>query len=172
LVEYFLGLVTSVRPFSNIREIEMTEQKAKPKLIACIIVLAIPALLLINGFMPHSDSSSKDTPSPEPTQALGGYCLSVMGYLDNAVQVMAGAGTTTTEADILPVLKEEGDKLYRGFDTTMVDTAANVALLNNSGNDLLRIRVDIINGDDTSPDTKLFVSRYRKIKKMCASETN
>jgi hypothetical protein len=145
----------------------MSEQRSKPKPILYLVILAIPLFLLISAFMPKSSSTTDPTTSPEPQQALGGYCPAVMRYLNDAVQVMGGAGETTTADDIVPVLKDSGEKLSQGFDTNMVDTASNVALLNNAGKDLLRIRVDILNGDDVEADASRFMDRYNKINSMC-----
>jgi hypothetical protein len=100
---------------------------------------------------------------------MGGYCVTIMSYLQQSVNVMAGAGTTYTEADLMSTLKENGDKLSQGFDASMVDTQTNADLLYAAGNALLRIRVDVENGTATSADSSEFLAKFKEIKAICGS---
>ena len=117
--------------------------------------------------MPKSSSTTDPTTSPEPVQVLGGSCQSVMRYLNKAVIVLGGAGETTTIDDILPVLQNSGDLLTGGYGSDDLGGMANYNLVNGAGKDLLKLRVDLVEGYDITEDSASFLDRYTKIKAMC-----
>lgn len=112
-------------------------------------------------------SSAPESQTSEPVQALGGSCQSVMRYLNKAVIVLGGAGETTTIDDILPVLQNSGELLTGGFGSEDLGGMANYNLVNGAGKDLLRLRVDLVNGNDITQDSNSFLNGYNTIKAMC-----
>jgi hypothetical protein len=92
---------------------------------------------------------------------MGGYCVTIMGYLQQSHNAMAGSGIDHT-------LKEIGDYL-QGFDSSMVDGQSNADLLYSAGKDLLRVRVDLGYGNDKEADRAAFLAKFRKIQAICGT---
>jgi hypothetical protein len=80
---------------------------------------------------------------------------------------MDNAGITATEDEVLATLKDSGDLLSQGYDLSMIEDQKNLTLVRNAGLDLLKIRVSLVYGEDTSADVKLFVQRYLKLNEIC-----
>ena len=140
----------------------------KPKSLKVFAISSLALTLLLTGCSASSSSSDSNS-TPPVAEPMGGYCVTIMSYLQQSVNVMAGAGTTSTPGDILSTLKENGDKLSKGFDSSMVDTQSNADLLYQAGNALLRIRVDVENGNATSADSSEFLAKFKKIKAICGT---
>jgi len=138
------------------------------KLITGTLILG----LALTGCSSGSKTSPEEditatTEAPEEVQALGGSCQSVMRYLNKAVVVLGGAGETTTMDDILPVLQNSGEMLTGGFGSEDLGGMSNYNLVNGAGKDLLRMRVDLIDGTDVSEDSASFLEGFNTIKAMC-----
>jgi hypothetical protein len=114
-----------------------------------------------------SSQTSLEGDTPEQVQALGGSCQSVMRYLNKAVIALGGAGETTTIDDLLPILQNSGEMLTGGFGSEDLGGMANYNLVNGAGKDLLRMRVDLVEGNDPSEDSTSFLNGYNTIKEMC-----
>jgi hypothetical protein len=103
----------------------------------------------------------------EIVEPLGGYCSSVQRQIGDAYDIMENAGITATEDEVIATLKESGELLSQGYDLSMIEDQTNLTLVRNAGLDLLRIRVSLVYGEDTSADVKLFVQRYLKLNEIC-----
>jgi len=136
-----------------------------------LTTLAILASLVFSTSGCSLGGGSSAEPTEEatktPESAMGGYCLVIMRYLNDAVDVMAGAGETTTIDDIDSVLKYSGDQLSKGFDASNAGSTENAKLLQEAGDLLLKIRVKALNGDDPTTDSKAFIDLYSNIKTKC-----
>jgi hypothetical protein len=129
------------------------------------------ATLISQGDIRLREECSKDSrPTEEPVEIaepLGGYCSTVQRQIGDAYDIMENAGITATEDEVIATLKESGELLSQGYDLSMIEDQTNLTLVRNAGLDLLRIRVSLVYGEDTSADVKLFVQRYLKLNEIC-----
>jgi hypothetical protein len=129
------------------------------------------ATLISQGDVRLKEECSKESrPMDEPVEVvepLGGYCSSVQRQIKDAYDIMDNAGITATEDEVLATLKDSGDLLSQGYDLSMIEDQKNLTLVRNAGLDLLKIRVSLVYGEDTSADVKLFVQRYLKLNEIC-----
>lgn len=149
-------------------------EKRQPKKIGCIgvVVLVILASAIFNAISggskssePAANTSSASAVAPAPTT--GSYCLVLMKYLNEAVTVMSNAGSTATVADVTSVLEKRGTALASGFDLDMAGSAERLATIRDAGNQLLKIRVAILDGGDVTPAAEAFKADYAALKATC-----
>ncbi len=146
-------------------------EKKQPKKIGCIgvVVLVILASVVINAISGGSKSSepAASASADAPAAQTGSYCLVLMKYLNEAVTVMGNAGSTATVADVTSVLEERGTTLASGFDLEMAGSPERLATIRDAGNQLLKIRVAILDGGDINPAAEAFKADYAAIKATC-----
>jgi len=144
-------------------------EKKQPKKIGCVGVvgLVILASVVFNAISGGSRSSEPAASASAPAPETGSYCLVLMKYLNEAVTVMGNAGSTATVADVTSVLEERGTALASGFDLEMAGSAERLATIRDAGNQLLKIRVAILDGGDITPAAEAFKADYAAIKATC-----
>jgi hypothetical protein len=129
------------------------------------------ATLISQGDIRLKEECSKESrPMDQPVEIvepLGGYCSTVQRQIGDAYDIMENAGITATEDEVIATLKESGELLSQGYDLSMIEDQTNLTLVRNAGLDLLKIRVSLVYGEDTTADVKLFVQRYLKLNKIC-----
>lgn len=150
--------------------VNLVESK-RPKKIGCIgiVVLVILASVVVNaisgGFKSSEPAASASVAAPVAES--GSYCLILMKYLNEAVTVMGNAGSTATVADVTSVLEKRGSALASGFDLEMAGSAERLATIRDAGNQLLKIRVAILDGGDVNPAAEAFKADYSALKATC-----
>lgn len=146
-------------------------EKKQPKKIGCIgvVVLVILASVVFNALSGGSKSSepAASASAAAPAAETGSYCLVLMKYLNEAVTVMGNAGSTATVADVSSVLEKRGTALASGFDLDMAGSAERLATIRDAGNQLLKIRVAILDGGDTTAAIEAFKADYAALKATC-----
>jgi hypothetical protein len=80
---------------------------------------------------------------------------------------MGNAGSIYTVDEVAAVLKQEGDKLSSGYDLQLAGSAERLAWLRNAGNQLLKIRVAIIDGGDIDAPVASFTDSLNRISASC-----
>jgi hypothetical protein len=138
------------------------------KLLAGTLILG----LVLTGCSSGSKTSPEEditatTEAPEEVQALGGECNNVMRYLNRTVVVLGSLGETSTLEDLIPVLQENGEIITGGFGVSELGSGENYKLVNGAGTDLLKMRVNLLEGTDPSSNSSAFLEKYTKIKEMC-----
>jgi hypothetical protein len=119
--------------------------------------------------VPDSQSSPSIT-KPAAEGGMGSYCDHIMLHFQEVVNVIAGGGKTTTAKDITDKLKDEGDSFSKGYDASMVGSEENVALLRDSGQAMLELRVAIIEvSEDVPAIGDRLLANFYKVKEICAS---
>jgi hypothetical protein len=146
--------------------------KGKIFLIALVVIIGLVIIgsALGNGGKGSSGSSNASGSSSTDTKAandFGGDCMIIKTYINEALQVMGGAGTTTTVEDIVPVLKDRGSLLSQGFAPEDVGGAENAALLKDAGQALLEIRVALLSNNDIAAPADKFSADSKKILAIC-----
>jgi hypothetical protein len=107
----------------------------------------------------------------EPVELpLSGECDNVNRYLNRAVQAMGTAGTNSTIADVVSSLKENGDILTGAFDAEILGSQENWDLVRGAGEDLLKIRVGLLDDKDIKKPSDDFTSKYETIQELCSAE--
>jgi hypothetical protein len=141
--------------------------KAQPKKLGCF---GIVFLVVIFGAMLSllTNAGNKDNQvTSTPTQTTGSYCGVLMRSLNESVEYMGNAGTKYTVADVADVLEKRGMSLASGFDVQMAGSAERLATIQDAGNQLLAIRVAIVDGGDISKAAKAFKTDFAKISASC-----
>jgi hypothetical protein len=91
----------------------------------------------------------------------------MMRSLNEAVEYMGNAGSKYTADEVAAVLKDEGDKLSSGYDLQMAGNAERLGWIRNAGNQLLQIRVAIIDGGDVEAPAASFSESLNLISDSC-----
>ena len=143
----------------------------KIKLFAGVVGSVLLGSLLVgcsSGSPEIKESASPEITEPiEEPEALGGECRNVMRYLNRAVVVLGTLGETSTLEDLIPVLQENGEMLTGAFGTSELGSGENYRLVNGAGTALLKMRVDLLEGNDPSSSSADFLEKFTTIKEMC-----
>jgi hypothetical protein len=132
--------------------------------IAWLGFFAIIALLIWISSLFNNGGDPEPT---TPTKATGSYCAILTKYINEAVTVMGGAGTTTTVADVTSVLLDRGTALATGFDVEMAGSVERYNLIRGAGQQLLQIRVALIDGGDVTKPANDFATSAAAIRATC-----
>jgi len=109
--------------------------------------------------------------APTDIGPLGGKCVEVMSYVDNAKSAIDGEGVTYTADDVVQILYDSGTKLSRSYSAELVGSKKNAELVKKIGNDLLTIRVGVLdNSSDMFTEFLMFDLDYSIIKDTCVSK--
>lgn len=125
---------------------------------------------LVSSAIARAQSSSKPQTAAGSRSGMGSYCDHIMLHFQQVVNVIAGGGKTSTVKDITDKLKEEGDAFSNGYDAVMVGSEENVALLRDSGQAMLELRVALLNSsDDALTIGDRLLENFSKVKEICAA---
>lgn len=144
-------------------------QKKQIKPIGCFGI-AIIVLIVVALFSSLSNSNSLDqasSPTPTISQDTGAYCAILMKSLNEAVVYMGNAGTKYTLEEVSAVLEKRGSALASGFDIEMAGSPERLAAIQEAGNQLLQIRVNLIEGGDITPAAEAFKVAFDYISATC-----
>lgn len=146
--------------------INVVEKKA-PKKLGCfgVILVVVFVSLIFSAISGNSRSETASTPSP--TETTGAYCAILMKSLNEAVEYMGNAGSKYTVGDVAAVLDKRGSALASGFDLEMAGSEERLQAIREAGNQLLQIRVNLIDGGDITPAANAFKSAYEYIASSC-----
>jgi hypothetical protein len=132
--------------------------------IAWLGFFAIIALLIwISSFF----NNGGDRESSEPTKTTGSYCPILTKYLNEATEALSQAGTTATIADVSSVLLDRGTALATGFDVEMAGSVERYNLIRETGQNLLQIRVALIDGGDITEPANKYATNIEGIRATC-----
>jgi hypothetical protein len=138
--------------------------QSKGKKIGCGSIIIFFLLL---AWISSLFNNGGDTEPTTPTKTTGSYCAILTKYINEAVTVMGGAGTTTTVADVTSVLLDRGTALATGFDVEMAGSVERYNLIRGAGQQLLQIRVALIDGGDVTKPANDFATSAAAIKATC-----
>jgi hypothetical protein len=90
-----------------------------------------------------------------------------MKSLNEAVEYMGNAGSKYTLGDVAAVLEKRGTALATGFDVEMAGSLERLEAIQEAGDQLLQIRVNLIDGGDVTPAANAFKNAYDYIAASC-----
>jgi hypothetical protein len=88
-------------------------------------------------------------------------------YLNEATEALSQAGTTATIADVSSVLLDRGTALATGFDVEMAGSVERYNLIRETGQNLLQIRVALIDGGDITEPANKYATNIEAIRATC-----
>ncbi len=142
-------------------------EKPKPKKLGCLGIFGVFILVAIIFGALSGNSNSDNQADPTPTADPNYFCSAMMRSLNEAVEYMGNAGSKYTADEVAAVLKDEGDKLSSGYDLKMAGNAERLGWIRNAGNQLLQIRVAIIDGGDVEAPAASFSESLNLISESC-----
>jgi hypothetical protein len=136
---------------------------------------ALIAVIGLNSLGGGTTATPEKTPSSQVEETpvdlpLSGECDNVNRYLNRAVEAMGTAGNTSTLDDLLISLKDNGETLTQGFDAKILGSQENWDLVRGAGEDLLRIRVGLVQDSDIKKASDSFKTAYGEIQTICATK--
>ncbi len=140
---------------------------SKAKRIGCFSFLGILVFVALIFSVISGNAGRNSASDPAPTSDPNAYCSGMMRSLNEAVEHMGNAGSIYTVDEVAAVLKQEGDKLSSGYDLQLAGSAERLAWLRNAGNQLLKIRVAIIDGGDIDAPVASFTDSLNRISASC-----
>ncbi len=144
-------------------------EKKQMKPIGCfgIAIIVLVVVALFSSLSNSNSSEQASSPTPAITQDTGAYCAILMKSLNEAVVYMGNAGTKYTLEDVAGVLEKRGTALASGFDLEMAGSPDRLAAIREAGNQLLQIRVNLIDGGDITPAAEAFKVAFDYISATC-----
>lgn len=142
-------------------------EKKSPKKVGCfgLILIVVFVSVIFSAISGNSRNESSSTPSP--TETKGSYCAIIMKSLNEAVEYMGNAGSKYTVGDVAAVLDKRGSALASGFDIEMAGGAERLSVIQDAGQQLLQIRVNLIDGGDITPAAEQFKKDYDYLAATC-----
>lgn len=142
-------------------------EKKSPKKVGCfgLILILLFVSVVFSAISGNSKNEASSTPSP--TETTGSYCAILMKSLNEAVEYMGNAGSKYTVGDVAAVLDKRGSALATGFDVEMAGSVERLEAIQEAGNQLLQIRVNLIDGGDITPAANAFKNAYDYIAASC-----
>lgn len=144
--------------------------KKWPFIVGGMVLLAI-----IGSFSSGNKSDSgtstqsevEETSAPaETAEPLGGFCLVTMKYM-NEVVAMLGNAVDYPVGEITAKLRENGDLLTQGYDSSMIPNPDELVLVTGAGHQMLQIRARLIDGGDVMPPSQDLLASYNRVKDIC-----
>lgn len=137
-------------------------------------VLGLGGLAVIYGYVSTqtpttapAPSYTQETTTPAESRPLNGRCDSVLRYMDRAVVALGTYGDTATLGDVVESLKENGETLSQGFNSSDFTSQEDLAMVVGAGQDLLKMRVALLGDSDIKAPSDRFLKAYERVKTIC-----
>lgn len=142
----------------------MNAGKNPGKRIGCFGLIGIVLMLAwVSSIFNGGDSNVASTPK----KTTGMYCAVLMKYLNESIDVMANAGKTASISDVSSVLEDRGTALATGFDAEMAGSVERYNAIRSAGEQLLKLRVAILDGGDITEPANQFKQDAQAIQATC-----
>ncbi len=95
------------------------------------------------------------------------FCNVLKKYVRESTEALAQYGTVLSASDVASVLNRHGTALATGFNVEMAGSAERLDAIRSAGEQLLRLRVAILDGGDFQKPTNQFKLDAQKIEDSC-----